>query len=61
MTSMYFPLILILFSSFLFSLSQLKIIPNVLYKRELVFKKKVKSELKKIGDHEMPYKRKNIG
>ena len=60
MTSMYFPLILILFSSFLFSLSQLKIIPNVLYKRELVFKKKVKSELKKIGDHEMPYKRKNI-
>lgn len=60
MTSMYFPLILILFSSFLFSLSQLKIIPNVLYKRELVFKEKVKSEFKKIGDHEMPYKRKNI-
>lgn len=59
MTSMYFPLILILFSSFLFSLSQLKIIPNVLYKRKLVFEKKSEIRVKKI-DHEMPYKMKNI-
>ena len=47
MTSMYFPLILILFSSFLFSLSQLKIIPNVLYKRKLVFEKKSEIRVKK--------------
>lgn len=46
MTSMYFPLILIFFSFIYVFPSQLKIIPNVLYKRELVFEKKVKS-----GDH----------
>ena len=29
-------------------------------KENWCLKKKVKSELKKTGDHEMPYKRKNI-
>lgn len=47
MTSMYFPLILIFFTFIYVIPSQLKIIPNVLYKRELVFEKKVKS-----GGHE---------